>query len=147
MRSTTWKFGHFAILSKFPYTRHLWAATRDKLSSGVANNNFKAQTINYKFVFIFVVSRQQNLSWCKKFTSVHAQNQLVLIRFENVLLRLLKQEFQKSALIDLAVCSRINANLFPSIKHTVQHYDQKTVNFLFLFSIWNGPLSGMRVSI
>ena len=66
---------------------------------------------------------------------MHAQNQLVLIRFENVLLRLLKQEFQKSALIDLAVCSRINANLFPSIKHTVQHYDQKTVNFLFLFSI------------
>ena len=27
--------------------------------------------------------------------------------------------------------NHINANLFQSIKHTVQHYDQKTVSFLF----------------
>ena len=30
----------------------------------------------------------------------------------------------------------INANLTQSIKHIVQNYDQKTVNFLFLFSIY-----------
>ena len=29
-----------------------------------------------------------------------------------------------------------DANFFQSMKHTVQHYDQKTVNFLFLFSIY-----------
>ena len=33
--------------------------------------------------------------------------------------------------------NHINANLFQSIKHTVQHYDQKTVSFLFLFSIYS----------
>ena len=31
----------------------------------------------------------------------------------------------------------INANLTQLIKYIVQNYDQKTVNFLFLFSTYN----------